>query len=261
MNFVTKSQDANLTRDTITGLSHSSVSFIKDKVIAKQLEVDQLIPGSGKTVQGPIDALNEFERHYDSLLRIDAYPPAQAKIKSYQAQAQSSMKVDAIIVDGKSYICQTNGTAESTGLTQVRSATSTRGNSSNGGSSGTGTLNPNGQECFGCGSKTHLANSPLCPNRGKPSHGLSDDVNTACNEKAKEMLKTMPKRENIPDDAEYHIIIGGKIVAKHCRHCNRFTKGSKAHCTKEHKGTKNRCTYKPPSEESIMGTFLGRGKI
>ena len=60
----------------------------------------------------------------------------------------------------------------------------------------------------------------------------------------------MPKRENIPDDAEYHIIIGGKIVAKHCRHCNRFTKGSKAHYTKEHKGTKNRCTYKPPSTDS-----------
>ena len=74
--------------------------------------------------------------------------------------------------------------------------------------------------------------------RGTPTHGLSDDVSKKCNELMKEKLKSMPSREQIPDDAKYSIEVNGKTVAKYCRHCGRFSKGNSQHYTTEHKGQK-----------------------
>ena len=48
---------------------------------------------------------------------------------------------------------------------------------------------------------------------------------------------TLPERGTIPDSAE-HILKGqdGTVLAKYCRHCGRFTRGTSAHYTSEHKG-------------------------
>jgi hypothetical protein len=57
------------------------------------------------------------------------------------------------------------------------------------------------------------------------------------------MLDSMPKRENIPDDAKYNVMHQGRIVAMYCRHCGRFSKGASQHYTKEHTGTRSLFPY------------------
>ena len=244
LNFVSKSQVPNLTRDALTGLTHSSVDYIKNRVIQKQLAVDELIPG-GNTNAGedPIDVLNAFEKDYKSLMRIDAYPPAAQpkQPKAFQAQAET-IKEDHLIVNGRAYVCApTDSQPQSGQLVQVRSATSTHGNGGNGGNQG-------GKKCFKCGSDQHLASDPNCPKKDGPTHGLSDEVNKLCSEKIKEALSSLPPRANIPDDAEHTIVVNGAVVAKYCRHCGRYVKGRNAHFTSGHTG-RMRFSYKPPSKD------------
>ena len=96
--------------------------------------------------------------------------------------------------------------------------------------------------CLKCNSPNHLANSPDCPLKDQPAHGLSKEVSEECSRLIKECK--LSDRAHIADDAEHHIIVNRAIVAKYCRHCGRFVKGKNAHYTKGHKG-KNRYAYKP----------------
>ena len=67
--------------------------------------------------------------------------------------------------------------------------------------------------------------------------GLGTELNAKISEAIKKKLPTMPPRENIKDDAKYEITIDGKVVAKYCRHCNRFIRTDKQHHTIDHKGS------------------------
>jgi len=64
--------------------------------------------------------------------------------------------------------------------------------------------------------------------------------------------KTLPDRGSISDSTKLDIIIDGKTLAKHCRHCGRFTKGASQHHTSEHTGTRSlfACTGSPSSSPS-----------
>jgi len=71
--------------------------------------------------------------------------------------------------------------------------------------------------------------------------------------------KTLPDRGSIQDSAKLDIIIGGKTLAKCCRHCGRFTEGASQHCTSEHTGTQSLFAYTgsastSPSPEERPGT-------
>jgi hypothetical protein len=118
--------------------------------------------------------------------------------------------------------------------------------------------------CWDCNSPDHMRGSPDCP--GKPAapapgtaaaagsgtdtkskHGLDPATHAIVLAKCAEKLLTMPKKENIPDDAEYNVMHNGQIVAKFCRHCGRFVKGESKHYTKEHTGTRSHVPYVPPT--------------
>jgi len=98
-----------------------------------------------------------------------------------------------------------------------------------------------------------MRGDPKCPNPkeqhgGKPkiTHGLDEATSLKVSALAKEKEKTRPKKEHIPDNAEYTIEIDGKLVAQFCCHCGRFVKEASMHGTKEHKGKRNLCPYLTP---------------
>ena len=250
MNYVSDSQAPNLTCDALKGLENSSVFNIKELVTNLRLSENVMVPG-GKTAQDTLEVLNGIQTRYNNLVSLKSYPPAAAsKKKAFQAQVQPTSPPEvsaapaphAIMHNGYVYVCQTTSNAAPNGLTRVESATSTRGNGASGGSSGG--RNPNGMLCLKCNSPNHLANSPDCPLKDQPAHGLSKEVSEECSRLIKEYK--LSDRAHIADDAEHHISVNGAIVAKHCRHCGRFVKGKNAHYTKGHKG-KNRYAYKPPT--------------
>lgn len=113
----------------------------------------------------------------------------------------------------------------------------------------------NGQACYACGQTDHLKGDPKCPKyqpngpphgRRQGTHGLDDATNSQVSELIKIKLANMPEQKHIPDDAQHTVEINGKVVAKYCRHCGRFGKGTIAHFTKDHKGGRRHCAYQAP---------------
>jgi len=92
--------------------------------------------------------------------------------------------------------------------------------------------------CWSCTKLGHPVGSPKCEN-----HVADDKWTDADNIAIKELIKaknqTLPDRKLIPDSAEYFIMYKNVIVAKYCRHCGRFVRGSNAHYTPGHKGSYN----------------------
>ena len=99
-------------------------------------------------------------------------------------------------------------------------------------------------------SKTNHSNGGSKPfSKEPPRHGLDDATNVKVIELIKAKLPTLPPREHIKDSDEYTISVSGKILAKYCRHCGRFSKGASAHFTTEHQGTR-RFPYKSPGSDA-----------
>ena len=65
-----------------------------------------------------------------------------------------------------------------------------------------------------------------------------DENALAINKLIKETLSKMPSLKDTPMDYEKSISYQGKVVAKYCRKCRRFTKGVKMHSSTEHKSRK-----------------------
>lgn len=114
---------------------------------------------------------------------------------------------------------------------QDRSANSSGGTRANGGRGGI--------ICHSCQGAGHKRGDPECPNAGKPRHGLDEEQSEQINDLAKLNLELMPPCAFCKDDDKFNVSLSGNVVAKCCRHCGRFTKGSTAHCTCEHTGTQN----------------------
>jgi hypothetical protein len=111
--------------------------------------------------------------------------------------------------------------------------------------------------CHICGSKDHWANT--CPNkgatpfggapaggpRGVAKHGLDDATNlkviALIKEQEKVLLPTclsIAALYEVDSKAtdKYDISLDGKVIAKYCLHCGRYTKGKTAHSSAEHTG-------------------------
>ena len=166
----------------------------------------------------------------------------------------------------------------------------TRDQGSKASSSGTGGSGNNNWKaeiiCFVCGLKGHMAKDPECPENQKkkdsaaqsPASGIlkegkysnndkqvkidnnlpsANGLGAATNSKItaliKEKQKTMPnKMKDIPKDAVYDIELEGKIVAKYCRKCGKFTRGKGMHATTEHKSkAKMLVALQKPQQPSV----------
>ena len=110
--------------------------------------------------------------------------------------------------------------------------------------------------CYECGEKGHI--KPDCPklkaagktgkasstpssnttksdsaSKGSKSSNSNDEA-TKINQAIKDKLKELPS--SVEDDAKLTVTVNGKVVAKYCKRCKRYTKGSSAHFTTEHRG-------------------------
>ena len=109
----------------------------------------------------PIEALNKFDRMYRRLMNANDHGPAKvsARYKAILTQAEAqNVKIQAL-------------EASITQLKQDHNASSAGG--SGGGGSGGGCSNV---VCFRCGGTGHKKNDPECPEHGKPTHGLSEEL-------------------------------------------------------------------------------------
>ena len=205
----------------------------------------------GNSTADPITLLQELERTYCVMVNQSDYGPAQSAGKR---QVPSLEAMIGELVDAK--------------MAQDRTAKSTTGASK--GQGGGGGVGQKGA-CFGCGSLTHYQGDPACPKYSAPSesregssapgskHGLDEATHAKVVEACKVKSESMPPRDHIADSDKFCVTIGGKDLAKYCRHCGRWTKGDGAHFTADHQGTRRRHEYKgpppaasgsPPSTES-----------
>jgi hypothetical protein len=236
MNFMKNQSVDDLTTIALTGLHHCSEELLRIKVrtISMDNDVNGFESGVGNQKADALDVLQEAENMYQVLVNMNAYAPAkQVEKKAGLSALQAAIALQASLDKGK--------------LGQDRNA---------GGTGGTGRRATG--VCWDCESKDHFRGDPSCPKQAagagtppggvaRPSrHGLDDATSAAVAAQSAIMLKDMPLREHIPDTAEYNIVVGGKIVAKYCRHCDRFVKGSSQHYTKDHTGTRNVFAYKGP---------------
>lgn len=237
MNFMRPEDMPNLTSYALNGLKHASDDLLRNKVRDARVSCDNNAHGSafGNDKKDALEALKHIVEYYTVLVDMGDYGPAQAPAKSMQAVIKQAV-IDAVANEAK--------------LMQDRNAHSSRGGAGNNG-------RPQGV-CWDCLSPSHFRGDPSCPKKNgtedtngggsnsKTKHGLDDATTAKILEMAQSKLKTMPPRENIPDDATYDIKLDGKIVAKYCRHCGRFSKGATAHYTSEHKGTRLNFKYVGP---------------
>jgi len=227
MNYMSATALPELTMTALTGLTKSSDPYLLHKVREIRLASDVNGFGFSRSTSRPdaLSALQQVDAMYRLLVNTKDYAPLQS---SSSLRAMIASEVDAK-------------------LTQDRTA---------GGSRGTHTR---GKGCYNCGSPDHFqANCPKpqqppaggppaesppssdssskVPGMRKSSHGLPEALHSQAKALAKAKLLTMPARENIPDTAEFSILLEGKTVGKYCRHCGRFVYGASQHTTKEHKG-------------------------
>ena len=231
--FTSPEPVANLAVLAIKGLAHSTYQVYQNWIVTKIRKING-DPARAKNPTVALDLLDQVEAEYLSLKSMHLYPPAlkpnqeENRFKAMQAEL-SQVKSD--IKDVK--------------LQQDRNAGSTKGN----------TNNPNSNSNANGNDGSTNANTKSQQKRSKlkitaQDFGLSEEVFNKCNELIKEREKTLPKVENIPDNANLTIEVDGQVVAKFCRHCSKFKRGNTAHFTHEHKGTLRRVPYQPPTEEA-----------
>ena len=250
MNFTSADPVPDLAIKALLGLTSSTCPDFRAIVVKTLRELSQPGNQDAKSAIKTLDLLDVMEHEYLTLKNMGLYPPAkkptseETKYKAMQAKVSylekemtklsqdrtaasstgnsNKKKVPAHI---KCHICGGNHYANQHHKFANSGSSSNSTASTDGSSTGSSTNSSGGSSSNGSNSK-----------RGVPTHGLSDEVNKKCNELIKEKLKSMPSREQIPDDTQYCIEVDGKTVAKYCRHCGRFSKGSSQHFTSEHKG-------------------------
>ena len=268
MNFLRQDQIPDLCVSALKPFKSSSHEFIRIAVTTSMLKVNKLImapsttpSGSSTTVRSgansaipeqlnPLVMLQELEELYITLKQQNNYPPGEqlSSDKKFKAMQGEVTKLKEEL--GK--------------LTQDRSANSTRG----GKSTKTGPIkNRKGElvECFNCKGNHYKKDCPTQKgtnesksngasnstsgsgrnggNQGgtgnnsstpkQTSSGLTPDVDKKTTEAIKTKMETMQPREQIPDDAQHSITVGGKVTAKYCRHHGKFMRGKAAHFTSE----------------------------
>jgi hypothetical protein len=226
MNYMSDDAMPELTMTALSGLTKSSDHLLRHTVREQRLACDINGFGFAPSQARPdaLSALQKVDAMYRVLINTKDYSPAQSASEDSKLRAMVASAIDAK-------------------LTQDRTAGGTHG----------GAGGPP-RACFDCGALDHFRGSPACtksktaptgspppasntnPDTRKSGHGLPDDLLSQAKDLAKAKLLTMPARENIPDTAEFSILIGDKTVGKYCRHCGRFVYGSSQHTTKEHKG-------------------------
>ena len=207
MNFTKEDEVPDLTTSALKGLTSASDLLLCAKV--RELRIANDVSGFtgafGKTPVNAITALQEIEDLYDVLVSQSDYAPARA--------APSSR----------------NGAASFQALHQE--------------CSGAPTSDDSQVTCWSCKKLGHRVGSPKCEN-----HVADDKWTDADNIAIKDLIKaknqTLPDRKLIPDSAEYSVMYKNVIVAKYCRHCGRFVRGSNAHYTPGHKGS-YKFAYRP----------------
>jgi hypothetical protein len=229
MNFMAGVGVNDLTTTALKGLRFCSDPELRSSVrrISMENDVHGFGGSLGNKKADALQILRDFEDMYRVLVNLKDYAPALQPSKTTQASAYQA-------------------------LVQDRTATASR---------------PPGRPrsadavCWDCGSKTHFRGHADCPGStavagsGAPvpaalphsKHGLDDATHSKVLALCKAKLATMPARENIPDEAEYSVLLDGKVVAQYCRHCGRFTKGASQHYTKTHTGTRLQFAYQGPA--------------
>jgi hypothetical protein len=211
--------------------SHSKIRSLRAQLESLSIQVTQI--------------LTDFDELYQTPLhQIDHAPAAPAqlvlRVQPFPLAAQPGVQVQA-------FVEAVDGIKEQLGKLQQDCHSKPSSGSKPAGSSGA---------CRICGGKDHWANT--CPNKGAtPSggppaggtcavakHGLNDATNLKVIALIKEQKKTLPTRlaiaalyeANSKATDKYDISLNGKVFAKYCLHCGRYTKGTTAHSSAEHSG-------------------------
>ena len=255
----------------LSGLTYSTCPVFHQWV-ANEMYALHEDSDSAKKASVALQKLDEAEAKYLAFKQMNMYPAAKKPTSEDNRYKAMMGKV--------SYLEK-----EMTKLSQDRSASSSKGNSNRSRRQQDGNCficgepghyakdcskNSNNQSTSqgGSGSNSQSNNGRSRRNRrgdnrrgGRGSGGnsngnssssggaLSDEVFQQLKAKIKERMKTMPSNASIPDDAKHTIEIDGKVLAKYCRHCKRFTKGNKAHFTTEHTSP-NKVPYQPDGSQT-----------
>ena len=243
MNVMPGASVDTLKTKVLKPFTRSSLEFFKSKA----MEIDMQTSNSKtNTIEGVKNVIKSLEAIYTTMMEKEHYAPGLQAIKTTENTVKALQA-------------------------QIVKLTRDQGSSaSNSGTGGSGNSNWKADIiCYVCGRKGHISKDPECPENQKsnsngqttapagvlkngkysnndkkvkidknlPSaNGLDADTNSAISKLIKEKQKTMPsKLKDIPKDAVYEVELNGKVVAKHCRKCGRFTRGNKMHSTAEHK--------------------------
>ena len=226
MNFTSTSSIPDLTTAALSGLTTATDDFLLAQV--RTLRINSDVNGFGGILgtfqaKDPIEALQGLDDLYRILVSQSDYSPARQTSghKALQAKAEDALVQDR---NGSNSSSQFKGSCWDCGKSGVK-----KGHD--------GCPGPDGG---------------ATPNAGRrnatPKHGLDEDTVLKITEAIKG--KNLPERSKIPDSAKYDVTIDGKMVAKYCRHCGRFTKGSRQHYTSEHTGTRSLFAYQPSPASS-----------
>ena len=230
LNLTLQNQEPTLSSSALKGLTHSSDSYFRTKVMDTLLKADENVRISDpKHKLTPHAALQALLSTYMTLENTGAYGPSK------QPGPGSSLKALQTQVD--------NIEAK---LAQNRNAPSTTGNRGppNNRPGGAGSSGGTGTRCSICGGHHSVSNCNL--EERAAATGLSKEVLLKLPPLIKAKVQSLPPRGSVPDEAKHSIELDGVIVAKYCDHCGRFTKGNKAHYTSEHSGNRKR-TFVPAS--------------
>ena len=224
LNLTLQNQEPTLSSSAIKGLTLSTDSYFRTKVMDTLLKADENVRITDpKNKLTPHAALQTLLSTYMTLENTGAYGPSK------QPGPSSSLKALQTQVD--------NIEAK---LAQNRNAPSTTGNRGppSHRPGGSGAVGAGGARCSICGGHHNVANCNL--EERAAATGLSKEVLLKLPPLIKAKVQSLPPRGSVPDDAKHSIEIDGVTVAKYCDHCGRFTKGNKAHYTLEHTGNRKR---------------------
>lgn len=197
MCFMQPDQVPQLTLHAIRGLQYSSCEFVRSSVFAMMVDCD---------VSGYAISKDPGKHALAALTSFVEMYNVLMEQGNYSPGKRPITKSPAMLSEIEQIKLMLSE------LKQDRTASSTKGNQVKGGNPQNG-----GKRPF--------------------DNGLGAELNAKISEAIKKKLPTMPPRENIKDDAKYEITIDGKVVAKYCRHCNRFIRTDKQHHTIDHKGS------------------------